>query len=136
MYTIESGRGNLMRFMLVLGMLFFMIFLPSCGSETPTEPDVATLNLNVEGLVTLDGLPKSDVRLVLRDYGSGSVFSELKEVQTGEDGRYSLEYGLLGDASRFRLYLYVIPPPGSGTNFYDVSTTEELQIINFEFTTD
>jgi hypothetical protein len=136
MYTNEGKSGNSMKIKLTFGMLFLMIFLQFCSEETPIEPEVAILNLHIQGLVTLDGLPISEVRIVLRDYGSGSVFSELKEEYTAEDGRYSLEYGLRGDASRFRLYLYVVPPPGSGTNFFDVSITEELQIINFEFSSD
>jgi hypothetical protein len=72
---------------------------------------------------------------VLRDYGSGSVYSELIEVYTDKDGRYSIEYGLQGDTSRYRLYLYAIPPPGSGKSFFEVSIAEEIQIINFEFDT-
>lgn len=136
MYTIESKRENSMKIKLTLGMLLLMTFLQLCDKETPTEPVVAISNLLIEGLVTLDGLPKNEVRLVLRDYGSGSVFSELKEVYSDKNGRYSLKYELRGDASRFRLYIYAIPPPGSGINFFDVSITEDLQTINFEFVTD
>ena len=114
-------------------LLFLMIFLPSCDEENPTEPTVELFGLYIEGLVTLDGLPKNEVRIVLRDYGSGSVYSELKEVYTGADGRYSLQYSLRGETSRYRLVLYAVPPPGSGVNFYNVSITEEVQTINFAF---
>lgn len=124
-----------MKIKLTLGMLFLMIFLPLCKKETPTEPVVTTFNLHIEGLVTVNGLPKNEVRIVLRDYGSGSVYSELKEVFTDKDGHYSLKYGLQGDTSRFRLVIYAFPLQGSGSSFFDVSITEELQIINFEFHT-
>ena len=124
-----------MKIKITLGMLFLMIFLPLCDKETPTEPIVVPFNLHIEGLVTVNGLPKNGVRIVLRDYGSGSVYSELKEVYTDKDGRYSIKYGLQGDTSRFRLFIYAFPPQGSGSSFFDVSITEELQIINFEFHT-
>ena len=114
-------------------MLFLLNFLPFCDSGAPTEQEVALFKLHIEGLVTLDGLPKNEVRVVLKDYGSGSVYSELKEVYTGEDDRYSLEYELRGDTSRYRLVLYVAPAPGSGINSFDVRITEELQTINSEF---
>jgi len=114
-------------------LLFLAIFLPFCDEKNPTEPTVELFNLHIEGLVTLDGLPKDGVRIVLRDYGSGSVYSELIEVLSGADGRYSLQYSLRGDTSRYRLVLYAVPAPGSGTNFYNVSITEEVQTINFEF---
>jgi 5-hydroxyisourate hydrolase-like protein (transthyretin family) len=136
MYTIESERKNSMKIKITLGMLFLMIFLQLCKKETPAEPVVVLFNLHIEGLVTVDGLPANEVSIVLRDYGSGSVYSELKEVYTDEDGRYSIKYGLQGDTSRFRLYIYAFPPQGSGSSFFDVSITEELQIINFEFHTD
>ena len=124
-----------MKIKLTLGMLLLMIFLPLCKKETPTEPVVVPLNLHIEGLVTVNGIPENEVRIVLRDYGSGSVYSELKEVYTGKDGRYSIKYRLQGDTSRFRLFIYAFPPQGSGSSFFDVSITEELQIINFEFHT-
>ena len=118
---------------IAFGILFLLIFLQFCGKETPTEQKIALFNLHIEGLVTLDGLPKSEARIVLRDYGSGSVYSELKEVSTREDGHYSMAYELRGDTSRYRLVLYVSPPPGSGTNSFDVRITEEIQTIDFEF---
>ena len=124
-----------MKIKVTLGMLFLMIFLPLCDKRTPTEPIVVPFNLHIEGLVTVNGLPKNGVRIVLRDYGSGSVYSELKEVYTDKDGRYSIKYGLQGDTSRFRLFIYAFPTQGSGSSFFDVSITEELQIINFEFHT-
>ncbi len=124
-----------MKIKLTLGMLLLMIFLPLCKKETPTEPVVVPFNLHIEGLVTVNGIPENEVRIVLRDYGSGSVYSELKEVYTGKDGRYSIKYRLQGDTSRFRLFIYAFPPQGSGSSFFDVSITEELQIINFEFHT-
>jgi hypothetical protein len=120
---------------IALGMLFLMLFFPLCKKETPTEPVVVPFNLHIEGLVTVNGLPTKEVRIVLRDYGSGSVYSELKEVYTDKDGHYSMKYGLQGDTSRFRLFIYAFPPQGSGSSFFDVSITEKLQIINFEFHT-
>ena len=136
MYTIESEREDSMKIKITLGMLFLMIFLPLCKKETPAEPVVVPFNLHIEGSVTVNGLPANEVRIVLRDYGSGSVYSILKEVYTDEDGRYSIKYGLQGDTSRFRLYLYAFPPQDSGSSFFEVRITEELQIINFEFQTD
>lgn len=117
-------------------ILFLLIFLQFCAKENPTEAEVVLFNLHIEGLVTLDGLPKSEARIVLRDYGSGSVYSELKEVFTREDGRYSMGYELRGDTSRYRLVLYASPPPGTGANSFDVRITEEIQTINFEFFSD
>ena len=125
-----------MKIKITLGMLFLMLFFPLCKKEIPTEPVVAPFNLHIEGLVTVNGLPTNEVRIVLRDYGSGSVYSELKEVYTDKDGRYTMKYGLQGDTSRFRLFINAFPPQGSGSSFFDVSITEELQIINFEFQTD
>lgn len=55
--------------------------------------------------------------------GAGSVYSELQEVYTGTDGRYSFRYELRGETSRFRLVLYVAQPPGSGINSVDVRIT-------------
>jgi 5-hydroxyisourate hydrolase-like protein (transthyretin family) len=136
MYTIESEREDSMKIKITLGMLFLMIFLPLCKKETPAEPVVVPFNLHIEGSVTVNGLPANEVSIVLRDYGSGSVYSILIEVYTDEDGRYSIKYGLQGDTSRFRLYLYAFPLQGSGSSFFEVRITEELQIINFEFHTD
>jgi hypothetical protein len=125
-----------MKIKITFGLLFLVAFLPFCDNSAPTEAEVVLFNLHIEGLVTLDGLPKSEARIVLRDYGSGSVYSELKEVSTREDGRYSMAYELRGDTSRYRLVLYASPPPGSGTNSFDVRITEEIQTINFEFFSD
>ncbi|MGD9346463.1 MAG: hypothetical protein PVH84_11400 [Candidatus Aminicenantes bacterium] len=122
-----------MKIKIILCLLFLLIFITFCDEENPTEPSVELFNLHIEGLVTLDGLPKDGVRIVLRDYGSGSVYSELTEVYTDDDGRYSLQYALRGDISRYRLVLYAVPAPGSGTNFVNVSITEDVQTINFEF---
>ncbi|MFC2164056.1 hypothetical protein ACFLT2_03555 [Acidobacteriota bacterium] len=132
-----------MKTKIILCVLFFMVFLPVCKEESPTDP-VIPVTLQIEGVVTdsASGQPIENATVYLNeDRLSGWV--TLTSVDTDSKGYYFISYKHWKDCGSIWHFVIEVKAGGylrelkyGGLDDDGPQCTNELQTVNIQLERD